>query len=103
MALLLNGLVQKMMLMLIWGRKVNAISPECKYNGINLPCFCCSSENGSITGALLKQMLKAIDDLNVFDQSLGLNPFYSLMAMVAALNMNIWNTPTNQKPSGTVE
>jgi len=48
-------------------------------------------------------MLKAIDDLNVFDQSLGLNPFYSLMAMVAALNMNIWNTSTNQKPSGTVE
>jgi len=54
------------------------LGPECKYNGVNLPCFCCCSENGSITGGLLTQMLKAIDDLNVFDRSIGLNPFLLL-------------------------
>jgi hypothetical protein len=44
-----------------------------------VPCFCCSSENGSITGHLLKEMLAAIDRLNVFDRSnTGLNPFLLL-------------------------
>ena len=40
---------------------------------------CCCSDNGSITGALLKDMLKAIDQLNVFDHTItGLNPFLLL-------------------------
>jgi hypothetical protein len=41
--------------------------PKCIYNVKCLPCFCCSSENGSITGPLLMQMLQAINEVNVFD------------------------------------
>jgi hypothetical protein len=53
--------------------------PECNFRGKNVPCFCCNSENGSITGALLKEMLEALDRLNIFDRSeAGLNPFILL-------------------------
>jgi hypothetical protein len=59
--------------------KAMLLGPECIYNGKHLPCFCCCSENGSITGPLLKQMLQAIDTLNVFDHNgTGLNPFLLL-------------------------
>jgi len=50
--------------------------PECILRGKNVPCFCCNSENRSITGTLLKEMLEAIDRLSIFDHSeAGLNPF----------------------------
>ena len=53
--------------------------PEVMFRGKCEPCFCCNSENGSITGQLLKEMLAAIDQLNVFDRSAtGLNPFLLL-------------------------
>ena len=53
--------------------------PECIFRGKNVPCFCCNSENGSITGTLLKEMLEALDRLNIFDRSeAGLNPFILL-------------------------
>jgi hypothetical protein len=53
--------------------------PECMFRGKCIPCFCCNSKNGSITGHLLKEMLAAIDCLNVFDCSdTGLNPFLLL-------------------------
>jgi hypothetical protein len=52
--------------------------PECIFEGKRLPCFCCASENGSITGQLLKEMLQAIDATNVFDRTTGLNPFLLL-------------------------
>jgi hypothetical protein len=53
--------------------------PECMFRGKCIPCFCCSSENGSITGHLLKEMLAAIDRLDIFDRSgTGLNPFLLL-------------------------
>jgi len=59
--------------------KVMPQGPECIYNGKNLPCFCCCSENGSITGPLLTEMLKAIDDAEVFDrEGTGINPFLLL-------------------------
>ncbi len=51
---------------------------ECVFNGKNVPCFCCCSNSGSITGKLLVDMLKAMDDLQVFDHSTGLNPFLLL-------------------------
>jgi hypothetical protein len=53
--------------------------PECMFRGKCIPCFCCNSKNGSITGHLLKEMLAAIDRLNVFNRSAtGLNPFLLL-------------------------
>ena len=53
--------------------------PEVMFRGKCVPCFCCNSENGSIAGQLLKEMLAAIDQLNVFDRSAtGLNPFLLL-------------------------
>jgi len=42
-------------------------------------CFVCCSENSSITGPLLTDMLRFMDDLQIFDRSLGLNPFLILM------------------------
>jgi hypothetical protein len=58
--------------------KVYPMGPECTFNGKNVPCFCCCSESGSITGKLLVDMLKAMDSLQVFDRSTGLNPFLLL-------------------------
>jgi len=53
--------------------------PQVMFRGKNVPCFCCNSENGSITGDLLKEMLAAIDRLEVFDrEEAGLNPFLLL-------------------------
>jgi len=52
--------------------------PECEVNGKKIPCFCCCSESGGITGELLTKMLKYIDDLEVFDRSNGVNPFLLL-------------------------
>ena len=52
---------------------------EFMVRGKNIPCFCCNSENGSITGTLLKDMLEAVNRLNIFDCSeAGLNPFLLL-------------------------
>jgi len=58
--------------------KTLPLGPECNFNGKNVPCFCCCSESGSITGSLLRKMLEAIDELQVFDRSTGLNPFLLL-------------------------
>ncbi len=58
--------------------KVYPMGPECNYIGKNVQCFCCCSNSGSITGNLLVNMLKAFDNLKVFDQSTGLNPFLCL-------------------------
>jgi len=58
--------------------KVYPQGPNCTFNGKNVPCFCCSSESGSITGELLIQMLQSMDALQLFDRSTGLNPFLLL-------------------------
>jgi hypothetical protein len=54
------------------------LGPACSYNGKNIPCYYCASGSGSITGALLNDMLMAIDKLNIFDCGTGLNPFLLL-------------------------
>jgi len=52
--------------------------PTCTFNGKEIPCFCCNSESGSITGPLLTSMLSYIDTKEVFDRSTGLSPFLLL-------------------------
>jgi len=53
--------------------------PEVMFRGKCIPCFCCNLENVSITGELLKEMLAAINRLDMFDhQESGLNPFLLL-------------------------
>ena len=58
--------------------KVFPLGPECTFMGKKVPCYTCCSENGSITGQLLTDMLSAIDKAKVFDRSVGLNPFLLL-------------------------
>jgi hypothetical protein len=58
--------------------KVYPMGPTCTYAGKNVPCFCCCSVSGSITGTLLVQMLQAIDGVEVFNHTTGLNPFLLL-------------------------
>ena len=50
----------------------------CIVNGLEVPTFCCASENGSITADLLVAMLANIDNLGVFDRSDGVAPFLLL-------------------------
>jgi len=51
----------------------------CFVKGKHIPCFCCHSKSGSITGHLLTEMLKCLDNLQVFDrENSGLNPFLIL-------------------------
>jgi hypothetical protein len=45
--------------------------PSCTFKGKEIPCFYCCSENGSITGQLLKNMLRYIDSREVFERSTG--------------------------------
>ena len=58
--------------------KALPLGPECLFNGKNIPCFCCCSDSGTITGTLLRNMLEAIDKLAVYDHSTGLDPFLLL-------------------------
>jgi hypothetical protein len=63
--------------------------PEVVFRGKCVTWFCCNSENGSITGQLLKEMLAAIDQLNVFDRSAtGLNPFLLLDSHVSHFELD---------------
>jgi hypothetical protein len=54
------------------------MGPQCYYIRVDVPCFCCCSENGSITANLLIEILRAMDSLNVFDRSDGISPFLQL-------------------------
>jgi len=58
--------------------KMYPFGPACTFKGKTIPCFCCCSENGSITGHLLTNMLRFIDAREVFDRSTGLSPFLLL-------------------------
>jgi len=63
--------------------------PECIFNGKHIPTFCCCSENGSITGQLLKEMLTAIDNIGVYDRTgTGLNPFLLLDGHGSRFDLN---------------
>jgi hypothetical protein len=53
------------------------MGPTCLFKGKKIPCFCCCSDSGTITGHLLTEMLQYIDSHNVYDRSTGLNPFLS--------------------------
>ncbi len=62
-----------------WGEgKQYPFGPSCSFNGKSIPCFCCCSENGSITGHLLTNMPHFIDFCEVFDRTMGLRPFLIL-------------------------
>lgn len=52
--------------------------PKCTYRGKIVPCFVCTSPKASITGILLKEMLRCMDKLNLFDRSAGRRPFLLL-------------------------
>jgi hypothetical protein len=52
--------------------------PVCHVNGKTVPTFICCSENGSVTSELLVKLLWYIDNIGVFDQSDGVNPFLLL-------------------------
>ncbi len=52
--------------------------PVCTFKGIDVPTFCCCTENGSITGELLADMLSVMDKKNLFDRSDGVAPFLLL-------------------------
>jgi len=54
------------------------MGPSCVFNGIDVPAFCCCSENGSITAELLVEMLKVMDRLNLFDRTDNVPPFLIL-------------------------
>jgi hypothetical protein len=82
------------------------MGPVCNFNGKTSPCCCCCSESGSITGKLLTEMLAAIDKLEVFDGSTGLNPFLLAFEInktdVVGLVKSVWgssfaHTKCNQK------
>jgi hypothetical protein len=52
---------------------------RCRYNGIDIPCFVCSSAKSSITTELLVEMLKFIDDNGVFPRSCPNNTPFLLL------------------------
>jgi hypothetical protein len=52
--------------------------PICFFNGKNIPCFIGASPKASITSTMLADMLRFMDDLNVFDRSTGITPFLLL-------------------------
>jgi hypothetical protein len=52
--------------------------PVCTFKDIDVPTFCCCTENGSITGEQLADMLSVMDKNNLFDRSDGVAPFLLL-------------------------
>jgi hypothetical protein len=52
--------------------------PMCKYIGKTVPCFVGSSPYASITSQLLADMLKFMDNLQLFHQDDGNSPFILL-------------------------
>ncbi len=49
--------------------------PECRFNGVTIPCFIGASPKASITSEMLAKMLECLDDLELFDRSDGRKPF----------------------------
>jgi len=49
--------------------------PTCVVNGINVPCYVCCSPHGGITGSLLTDMLRCMDELQLFPRTNDLLPF----------------------------
>jgi hypothetical protein len=69
--------------------------PTCLFKGKEVPCYCTCNESGSKIGAILTDMLQALDELKVYDHGTGLNHFLILDGQ------NSWNTSIIQIISGT--
>ena len=52
--------------------------PSCTYRGKNIPCMCAWSPKGSMTSEILKNILKTLDTLEIFDRSTGITPLLLL-------------------------
>ena len=52
--------------------------PKCSHNGKEIPCFYGASPHGGITGQMLADMLKFLDERNVYERSDNLKPFLLL-------------------------
>jgi hypothetical protein len=48
---------------------------KCTFIGVEVPIFVTCSNNGSITSQLMTNVLSKMDDLEIFNQSDGMNPF----------------------------
>ena len=48
--------------------------PTCTHRGIDIPCLCEWTENGSITSDILRKVLNVLDELLVFDRTTGITP-----------------------------
>jgi hypothetical protein len=49
--------------------------PRCYFNGKDVPCIVCDSESISVTSELLVELLKKMDDLDLFPYHDGVQPF----------------------------
>ncbi len=79
--------------------KAYLMGPDCIFNGKKIPCFCCCSESGSITGQLLVQMLQAMDALEVLMIPVSA-PSFSSMVMEAGANLSFWSILILKNTSG---
>ena len=52
--------------------------PSCTYQGKKIPCMCAWSPKGSMTSEILKDILKTLDTLEIFDCSTGITPLILL-------------------------
>ena len=52
--------------------------PTCTFKGKAIPCMCRWTENGSITSQILKEICEHLDELQIFDRSKGVSPFFLL-------------------------
>ena len=61
----------------------------CKYKGIDIPCMVRFTENGSITGEILTDILRTIDTLGIYttERSQGIKPFLLLDGHGSRLSM----------------
>jgi hypothetical protein len=58
--------------------KIFPCGPTCEFEGKTVPCFVAWTLKGSIMTALLAEMLKKMDDMELFDRSDGIDPFLLL-------------------------
>jgi hypothetical protein len=58
--------------------KIFPCRPICEFDGKYVPCFVAWTPKGSIMSALLAEMLKKMDDLELFDRSDDIDPFLLL-------------------------
>ena len=52
--------------------------PSCSYRGKNIPCMCAWSPKGYMTSEILKNIVKTLDTLEIFDRFTGITPLLLL-------------------------